>query len=92
MQKHEKIEKAKALGMTRGRRVFSVGLGFEGPQISKARPGAPFDFTLTILQRAQAAVRRSVMTRKQTVLALAGFMAQAALKVAGQQKRQTTTW
>jgi hypothetical protein len=40
--------------MTKRRVGVSSGNWFEGSQVSKARPGAPFDFSLSILQRAQA--------------------------------------
>jgi hypothetical protein len=37
--------------MTKGREGVSSGIWFEGSQVSEARPGAPFDFTLRMLQR-----------------------------------------
>src|SRR6202043_3531573 len=42
----KRSKKSQALLMTKRRVSVSSGNWFEGSQVSKARPGAPFDFTL----------------------------------------------
>jgi hypothetical protein len=42
--KTRKIKKSQALGMAKGRAGVSIGDRLHGSQVSKARPGAPFDF------------------------------------------------
>src|ERR1700736_179282 len=44
--KHQRSKKSQALLMTKRRVGVSSGNWFEGSQVSKARPGPSFDFTL----------------------------------------------